>query len=443
MSFTSFQLNTHIITAIQACGYTTPTPVQQKSIPIALAGNDIIVSAPTGTGKTASFILPALNLLTQTKSTGKPRILVLTPTRELARQVAHAADTYSKFLRINVVSLVGGMPYPPQIRSLSRPTDVIIATPGRLMDHLERKRIDLSEIKMLILDEADRMLDMGFIDDVKAIAKLTPKNRQTLLFSATVSDKLSIIAKQLLNNPTRIDLDNKQHSPPEIKQELYLADNVQHKNQLFEHLLVNGNIYKAIIFSGTKVMADKLALQLCDKGFLASVLHGDLKQNIRNRTVTDLRHGKIQFLVATDVASRGIDIADITHVINYDLPKFSEDYVHRIGRTGRAGKSGIAISLALPNDATSVKRIERYIGQRLALATIAGLEPKKQFGQKQNDFRQHQKPSGKGKKYISSYPKKKTNSSESKPVRMAKENHSPKIVFKKLKSSTRQNFAHK
>lgn len=308
-----------------------------------------------------------------------PRVLILTPTRELATQITEAVGKYGKFLRCNIVSLVGGMPYRQQLRGLARAIDIIVATPGRLMDHMSSGRLDLSDIEMLILDEADRMLDMGFIDDVKSIASVMPKNRQTLLFSATVDDRLTQIIRQFLNDPVRVEIETEKLAPTKITQELYLADSPQHKMQLFLHCVKELNIFKAIIFSATKINADRLADDLEEQGFAAAALHGDLKQSVRTRTLDKLRRGKIQFLVATDVAARGIDIQDITHVINFDLPKFSEDYVHRIGRTGRAGRDGIAISLALPSDARHIQRIERMLRQTLERKTIAGLEPKKQF----------------------------------------------------------------
>lgn len=366
MSFAQLNLDSNIYKAITACGYTTPTPIQAQSIPDILLGKDLVASAQTGTGKTAAFVLPALQRLTEQPSK-KTRILILTPTRELANQILKAASLYGKFLRFNIVNLVGGMPYHNQIKDLARGADIIVATPGRLMDHMEQKRVDLSGIEMLVLDEADRMLDMGFIEDVEYIAKLTPSARQTLLFSATVDKQLTTVVRHLLKNPVRIDLSSEKIAAPQIKQELYKANNSQHKMRLLKHFLSDANMYKAIIFSATKVMADKLAIQLRDYGYTAAALHGDLKQNVRNRTVEQLRRGKIQFLVATDVAARGLDISDITHVINFDMPRFCEDYVHRIGRTGRAGKDGIAISLVLPTDLRHVQRIERYIGQRFKL----------------------------------------------------------------------------
>jgi len=395
MTFAQMNLNPLVFKAITACGYTTPTPIQARSIPDILNGRDLVASAQTGTGKTAAFVLPALHLLSLAKSTARSRILILTPTRELATQITQAASKYGKFLNFNIVSLVGGMPYRQQLRELSRPVDIIVATPGRLLDHMANHKLNLSGIEMLVLDEADRMLDMGFIDDVKEIAKATPNSRQTLLFSATVDDKLSTVIRHLLKDPVRIDLSTEIMAPTLITQEVYLADNLQHKTRLLQHFLDNGNIYKAIIFSATKVNADNLTRQLRDQGYEAAALHGDLKQNVRNKTIEQLRRGKIQFLVATDVAARGIDINDITHVINYDLPKFSEDYVHRIGRTGRAGKTGIAISLALPLDARHLQKIERYIGQKLPLSTVPGLEPTKRMNTSAAAAPQRQRHGGK------------------------------------------------
>lgn len=379
MTFNQFNLNQHILKAINTCGYANPTPIQFRTIPEILKGKDVIASAHTGSGKTAAFVLPALHRLSSAdKASHKPRVLILTPTRELASQITTAAEKYGKFLRLNRVCLVGGMPYPPQIRDLLKPVDLIVATPGRLIDHLERKRVDLSGIEMLILDEADRMLDMGFIDDILHIAKSIPNQRQTLLFSATIGHKLTRIINQLLKNPIRIDLSCDKISPEQIKQELYITDGTQHKTLLLKHLLTQKNIYKAIIFTGTKIEADKVASKLREQNLSAAALHGGLRQSARNRTLHQLRSGKIQFLVATDVAARGIDVADISHVINYDLPRFVEDYVHRIGRTGRAKKEGIAISFAHLHERNLVKKIEKYLTHHIQESTIPGLEPKKQ-----------------------------------------------------------------
>lgn len=391
MTFSQFNLDSNILKSLDACGYKKPTPIQAASIPEILNGKDIVASAQTGTGKTAAFVLPALNRLLKKNTSTKPRILILTPTRELATQITKSAETYGKFMRFNMVSLVGGMPYRQQLKGLSRAVDVIVATPGRLMDHMENRRLDLSGIEMLILDEADRMLDMGFIDDVKFIAKATPNHRQTLLFSATVDDRLNHIINQLLKNPVRIDLSTEKLAPPAIKQELYITDNAQHKSRLLQHFINEYNIFKAIIFSATKINADKLAKQLRDQGHAALPLHGDLRQNVRNKTIEQFRRGKAQFLVATDVASRGLDINDVSHVFNYDLPKFYEDYVHRIGRTGRAGKDGIAISFALPNESSHLRKIERFVGQSLEVATISGLEPTRGLSQTNSSSRKKKK----------------------------------------------------
>ncbi len=387
MSFAQLNLDPKISKAIHNCGYTQPTPIQARCIPDILNGKDMVASAQTGTGKTAAFVLPSLHRLSLPQIKGpqarpskaKPRILILTPTRELANQITKAASTYGKFMNFKIISLVGGMSYHQQTRNLAQAVDIVVATPGRLLDHLRKHRLDLSQIEILIFDEADRMLDMGFIDDVKAITKTTPSNRQTLLFSATVDNKLDNIIKQLLKNPVRIDLSQEKMAPAKIKQEIYLVDNDQHKFRLLQHFMSNKNIYKAIIFTATKINADKLAKQLRDNHYSAAPLHGDLKQNVRNRTLDQLRQGKIQFLVATDVAARGIDVSDITHIFNYDLPKFCEDYVHRIGRTGRAGKEGKALSFVLPSESRLIKQLERYLGQSLQQSMVEGLEPTRRF----------------------------------------------------------------
>lgn len=378
VSFEVFQLNPTILKAIHQCGYITPTPIQSQAIPRILAGHDLIASANTGTGKTASFVLPALQRLSiqpfSKKPYGKPFILVLTPTRELANQVSQSIRNYGKNLRFYSVSLVGGMPYEPQLKGLSRRVDVVIATPGRLIDHLERRSIDLSAVNMLILDEADRMLDMGFVSEVNKIAALTPINRQTLLFTATWDNEMAKLANSLLNNPERIQIET-QPTQRNIEQRLHVADDLDHKNRLLEHLIDDKAVKQAIIFSATKQGAHTLAQKLIAQGHAAAALHGDMKQSARNRTLTNLRRGKLRLLVATDVAARGIDVTSVSHVINFDLPRFAEDYVHRIGRTGRAGAVGTAISFVLPDDVPHLERIERYTGQSVPQYIIPGLEP--------------------------------------------------------------------
>jgi superfamily II DNA/RNA helicase len=381
MSFESLQLAPHLLKAIAACGYTEPTPIQAQSIPMALAGKDLIASAQTGTGKTAAFVLPALERLsTPSQLRGKgPRILVLTPTRELANQITDAVRSYGKFMRVRSGSILGGMPYREQLLMLSQPVDLIVATPGRLIDHLERGRINLSRLELLVLDEADRMLDMGFSEDVDKIAAAAPVDRQTLLFTATMDDAMAKLAQRLLKNPERIAIAPKKATLDLIEQRLHVADNLQHKNRLLQHLIADSSVTKAIIFSATKRDADSLAQELHSQGHSAAALHGDMTQGARNRTIVNMRRGKVRFLVATDVAARGLDVTGISHVINYDLPRFAEDYVHRIGRTGRAGASGIAISFASLNDLNYLAKIERFTGQTLPQHVIPGLEPTRPF----------------------------------------------------------------
>ena len=379
MSFSNLQLNEPILKAIKLCGYEKPTPIQEQAIPKALAGQDLIATAQTGTGKTAAFVMPALQLLSvPSKSAGKsrgPRVLVLTPTRELANQVTAAVSTYGKFMRIRSGVILGGMPYFEQQRLLSQPVDLIVATPGRLMDHMERGRIDFSRLELLILDEADRMLDMGFSEAVDTIAAATPSTRQTLMFTATMDNAMAKLAQRLLKNPVRVEIAGKKTTLEAIEQRLHAADDMQHKNRLLKHLISDSGMTRAIIFSGTKRNADQLANELSAQGHSAAALHGDMNQNARNRTIMNMKRGKIRLLVATDVAARGLDITGITHVINYDLPKNAEDYVHRIGRTGRAGASGIAISFASGKEVDSLRSIERYIGQSIPQQVIPGLEP--------------------------------------------------------------------
>ncbi len=381
VTFESLGLHPTILRALNEVGYTHPTPIQAKAIPDGLAGRDIMASAQTGTGKTAAFTLPALNLLAEphpAKSRG-PRILVLTPTRELAAQVNEAARKYGKYIRARCVSIVGGMPYPLQNKLLSQPLDILVATPGRFIDHMERGRIDLSRLQMLVLDEADRMLDMGFMPDVEKICEALPTERQTLLFSATL-DGIAHISKQFLKDPVTIQIASQKEKHANIEQRLHFVDDMHHKNKLLEHLLISPEVNQAIIFTSTKRHADVLADDLYAAGHSTAALHGDMTQGARNRTLTKLRHGDIKVLIATDVAARGIDVKGISHVINYDLPKFAEDYVHRIGRTGRANNTGVAISFASRAERFQLKKIEQYTGQRIEPTVIPGLEPKQKMG---------------------------------------------------------------
>lgn len=377
MSFAELNLKQPILKAVTVCGYTNPTPIQQQAIPLALAGTDLIATAQTGTGKTAAFVLPALQRLsTRSEVFGKgPRILVLTPTRELAGQVTDAVRTYGKFMRIRSGSILGGMPYREQLRLLSQPVDMIVGTPGRIIDHLDRGSLDLSRLELLVLDEADRMLDMGFSDDVRKIAAAAPQKRQTLLFTATMDKTMVGLAQNLLQNPQRIDIAPEQVTHDHIEQRLHVADDLRHKKKLLQHLISDPDLTRAIIFSATKRDAEELAQELYSQGHSTAALHGDMNQGARNRTIAKMKSGRIRLLVATDVAARGLDVNGVSHVINFDLPKFAEDYVHRIGRTGRAGASGIAISFASANEVSYLQKIERYTGRRLSEQAIPGLEP--------------------------------------------------------------------
>ena len=377
MTFEKLTLHPSILQAIRESGYAVPTPIQAQAIPPALEGHDLMASAQTGTGKTAAFVLPSLHRLSTpaAKPSRGPRVLVLTPTRELANQVTDAAVKYGKHMRFRIGSIVGGMPYPPQMRLLSQPLDILVATPGRLLDHMERGRVDYSRLEVLVLDEADRMLDMGFIHAVEKIAAATPATRQTLLFSATLDGNIAKLAGRLLKNPRCIQISTVQERHENIEQRLHHVDDGAHKHRLLAHLLDDCNMDKAIVFTATKRGADRLAKALHAKGHPAAALHGDMNQSKRNRTISSLRSGVVRLLVATDVAARGIDVAGITHVINYDLPKNAEDYVHRIGRTGRAGAKGIAISFASPENRQQLRDIERYTRQTIPAHVIPGQEP--------------------------------------------------------------------
>ncbi len=379
MQFSELGLHAHILKAVEATGYSEATQVQAQAIPAALTGVDLLVSSQTGSGKTAAFLLPSLNRLVEASATpgNGPRILVLAPTRELAQQVEKAARSYGKELRrLRTASLVGGAPYGLQLKQLAQPVDLVVATPGRLMDHMERGRIDFSRLEVLVLDEADRMLDMGFIDDIEAIVAKTPESRQTLLFSATLDGVVGKLAKKLTRAAQRIEVAAVASAKPQIEQRLHFTDDHEHKSRLLDHWLRDAELNQAVVFTATKRSAEELTDSLRDQGHLADALHGDMPQNKRNRTIQRLREGRTRVLVATDVAARGIDVAGVTHVINFDAPRQAEDYVHRIGRTGRAGRSGIAVTLVHHREKHLVREIERYTGQSLQAEIIPGLEPK-------------------------------------------------------------------
>lgn len=393
IQFADLNLDKNILSALQSAGYNSPTPIQMQAIPAALQNRDIMASAQTGSGKTAAFLLPSLQKIThRSEKSGKgPRVLVLTPTRELAAQVEKNAQTYAKNMKwIRTVTLVGGSSFGQQIKALSRPVDLIVATPGRLMDHMRSGRIDFDRLEVLILDEADRMLDMGFIDDIETIVEATPKDRQTLLFSATWDGPVGKLARKLTQNPEVIEI-KREDKQGKIEEQLFYCDDKNHKNRLLDHILRDANIDQCVIFTSTKAMTEVLADELYEKGFNANCLHGDMPQGWRNRTLMDLRKGRCKILVATDVAARGIDVPSITHVINYDLPKQAEDYVHRIGRTGRAGRTGLAISFAEVNEYMTVHKIERYIERKLPETVLEGLEPTRKRSKGAE-----RKPKGKG-----------------------------------------------
>lgn len=399
MSFKKFELHEGLYRAIDELGFVSPTPIQEKAIPPILNRSNLRISADTGTGKTATFILPALQrvVFSKTKGKGGPSILILVPTRELAMQVAGEVSKFSKYLSyIKTVCIFGGTPYPIQNRQLSRPYDILVATPGRLIDHLNRNRISLKNVEMFILDEADRMLDMGFIEPVEQIASMIPKERQTLLFSATLKGNIIKLSQKLMQESIEIRAAPQEAKRENISQRLYFADNLEHKYKLLDHLLSDQTIDQAIIFTSTKRFAEILADELLDQGRHAAVLHGDMNQRQRNRAIIRMRKKEIQILVATDVAARGIDILTITHVINFDLPNSIDDYIHRIGRTGRAGAKGLAFSFASLKDRDLIQQIERLMGQKIIPEVIPGLEPSlKPFHRPSSPKRFHPRKRGK------------------------------------------------
>ncbi|MFT7723690.1 MAG: DEAD/DEAH box helicase [Roseateles sp.] len=389
MSFETLGLSPAVLQAVKDAGYENATDVQAQAIPAAIANKDLMVSSRTGSGKTAAFILPALEKIlaargdnTKRREKGViygPRVLVLAPTRELAMQVSKAAQTYGRHIPgLKVATVLGGMPYPLQIRQLTGPLDILIATPGRLLDHLASGKCVLSNVEMLVLDEADRMLDMGFIDDINVVTSHTPDTRQTVMFSATFAGHVGRLAQQLLKEPQRIEVATHTDTHENITQRLHWADNPHHKDQLLEAILAAPELEQAVVFTSTQRDADWLADRLAEIGHACAPLHGAMPQGKRNRVLMGLRRGDLRVLVATDVAARGIDVPTISHVINYGLPMKAEDYVHRIGRTGRAGRTGLAITLGLRDDVGMIRRIQQFTTQTIPVQQIAGLEPKTQ-----------------------------------------------------------------
>ncbi|MBI1911121.1 MAG: DEAD/DEAH box helicase [Deltaproteobacteria bacterium] len=377
MSFESLGLKAELLSAVQAQGYTCPTPVQAKTIPVILEGRDVLAGAQTGTGKTAAFTLPMLHLLSNTQQgTPKgraPRALVLTPTRELAAQVAESVKTYGTNLRLYSTVVYGGVNINPQIDQLRRGVDILVATPGRLLDHAGQRTVNLSKIEILVLDEADRMLDMGFIHDIKRIMKLLPPKRLNLLFSATYNDDIKRLADGILRNPELIEVARRNTAAETVSQVVHPVGQTR-KRELLVHLINEGNWQQALVFTRTKHGANRLATQLLKDGINSTAIHGNKSQAARTKALADFKSGSVRILVATDIAARGLDIDSLPHVVNFDLPNVPEDYVHRIGRTGRAGATGIALSLVSAEERDLLKNIQRLLGRNIQVQEITGFK---------------------------------------------------------------------
>ncbi|MBU3582530.1 DEAD/DEAH box helicase [Polynucleobacter sp. 15G-AUS-farblos] len=378
MLFTDLGLSEPLLRAIAEEGYTSPTPIQAKSIPAVLKGGDLLAAAQTGTGKTAGFTLPILQRLSSsTKSGGGKRllkVLILTPTRELAAQVQESVMIYGKYTGLKSAVIFGGVGANPQIKAIASGLDILVATPGRLLDLMSQKCVSLNDIEILVLDEADRMLDMGFLRDIKKILAVLPKKRQNLLFSATFSDEIKSLADGLLNSPELIEVARSNSANEAIAQLIHPVDRNK-KQPLLAHLIKTNDWKQVLVFTRTKHGANKLVTQLEKDGITCMAIHGNKSQTARTKALADFKAGKLTALIATDIAARGIDIDQLPHVVNYDLPNISEDYVHRIGRTGRAGSNGVAVSLVCVDEHQMLRDIEKLIKQKLPQEVIAGFEP--------------------------------------------------------------------
>ncbi len=407
MSFASLGLSDEILRAVSERGYTEPTPIQAQAIPVVLSGRDLMGGAQTGTGKTAGFTLPILQLLSastnsvnaakhgsgekppiqlspasgrtnerekQSSSPAPIRALVLIPTRELAAQVEESVREYGKYLSLKSMTMIGGVNINPQIKQLHGRVDILVATPGRLLDHLQQKTVDLSHVEILVLDEADRMLDMGFIRDIKKILAILPRKRQNLLFSATFSDEIKALADGLLSNPALIEVARRNATAELIEQRVYPVDR-ERKRALLTQLIKDHNWFQVLVFTRTKHGANNLAEYLNKDGISAMAIHGNKSQAARTRALAEFKTGKLQVLCATDIAARGIDISELPHVVNYELPNVPEDYVHRIGRTGRAGSNGEASSLVCIDEKKLLHDIERLIKREIPVVQVPGFEP--------------------------------------------------------------------
>jgi superfamily II DNA/RNA helicase len=374
MSFESLGLSAPVLQAVAEKGYTQPTPIQEKAIPIVLMGRDVLGCAQTGTGKTASFVLPMIDILSEGRAKSRmPRTLILEPTRELAAQVAENFEIYGKNHKLNMALLIGGVSFPDQERALERGADVLIATPGRLLDHFERGGILLNDVKILVIDEADRMLDMGFIPDVERIVGLLSPMRQTLFFSATMPPEIKRLADRFLSNPREVTVSPPASAGTNIVQGLVVVPEAE-KREALRALIRSQEIKNALVFCNRKRDVALLQTSLKKHGFNAGALHGDMSQPARMETLDRFKQGEIQILVASDVAARGLDIVDMSHVFNFDVPYSPEDYVHRIGRTGRAGKTGHSFTLASPSDGGLIEAIEKLIGTTIPRIEVPGLE---------------------------------------------------------------------
>ena len=377
MLFTELGLSADILRAVSEQGYSEPTPIQAKAIPVVLEGRDVLAGAQTGTGKTAGFTLPLLQQLSEQKPAkgNRPvRALVLTPTRELAAQVGESVQTYSKYLPIRSAVIFGGVKINPQIQALRRGVDILVATPGRLLDHVSQKTLDLSQVDILVLDEADRMLDMGFIHDIRKVLALLPKQRQNLLFSATFSNDIKKLADGLLDAPTLIEVAKRNTTSERVAQVVHHVDK-KRKRELLSFLIGSGDWKQVLVFTRTKHGANRLAQQLEQDGLTAAAIHGNKSQGARTRALADFKRGAVRVLVATDIAARGLDIDQLPHVVNFELPNVPEDYVHRIGRTGRAGNEGEAMSLVCVDEHKLLRDIERLLKSEIPTVAIDGFEP--------------------------------------------------------------------
>ena len=381
MSFASLGLSDALVRAVNAHGYTTPTPIQTKAIPAVLAGGDLLAGAQTGTGKTAGFVLPMLQRLSMgeapagARPSRKPlRALILTPTRELAAQVEESVRVYGKFLKLTSTVVFGGVGIHPQTAQLKRGVDILVATPGRLLDHHGQGNVDFSRIEIFVLDEADRMLDMGFVRDIRRVMALLPRKRQNLLFSATFPDPIKALADSLLDRPAMIEVAPRNATVDSIQQKIHPVDR-DRKRELLAALIGGNDWHQVLVFTRTKHGANKLAEQLGHDGIRALAIHGNKSQGARTRALSEFKEGDLPVLVATDIAARGIDIDQLPHVVNYDLPNVPEDYVHRIGRTGRAGATGEAISLVCVDEHEFLRDIERLLKREIPQEVIAGFEP--------------------------------------------------------------------